>query len=348
MATLSQLFGTGNLIPIEVFAVGGGGGGSYITPGGSPPGRGNGGGAGMVLYSNTYAIVGKPYTITIGAGGAGGPAPVSGAGGPGLPGSDTSFGGTAIAYGGSGADILFGNNNVPTTLNFGSVGGGTGPIAFDAQYTIPDPTSPPFSPISTPITSYKSTFLGNSLGFTATPTGFVARNGWVTRSTTGAGPYTSGGGGAGSPGEFTVPGTPSSGNAIAGRGGYGISGSVVGLTTTYGGGGGAGVSVVFTGPGTFALGQAGRDGGGGGGYNFPTPALANRGGGGGGGGYFQQFSPTPFIQVVAGGSGGSGFLFIRYPTAYSAATVVGNAPTTAQPGYNVYAWTSGPGSITFN
>lgn len=50
----------------------------------------------------------------------------------------------------------------------------------------------------------------------------------------------------------------------------------------------------------------------------------------------------------SGSGGSSGVLFVRYPTDYAAATVVGNSPAPSQPGYYVYRWNSGPGSITFN
>ena len=145
-----------------------------------------------------------------------------------------------------------------------------------------------------------------------------------------------GAGGGGSVGR----GSPSS--LFGGNGGVGVYAGFIGLTTSYAGGGGGGAPA---GPGQPAA--VGLDGGGNGVGGSPpggsvagTAGAANRGSGGGGGGAGSAF------QV--GYAGGSGYLFIRYPTAFAAATVTGNAPVTAQPGYNVYGWTSGPGTITFN
>jgi hypothetical protein len=68
-------------------------------------------------------------------------------------------------------------------------------------------------------------------------------------------------------------------------------------------------------------------------------ATANTGNGGGAIG---PANPSPTAN------GGSGVFIIRWPTAYPAASSVsGNTPTPAQPGYHVYRWNSGPGSITF-
>lgn len=104
--------------------------------------------------------------------------------------------------------------------------------------------------------------------------------------------------------------------------------------------GGAGGGAAFPG---YVIGVPGTTfGSGGGGGVRPSTGgangTANTGNGGQGG----------VEGVVGGGSGGSGVLFIRFPTAFDAATVTGDAPVTPQPGYYVYQWTSGPGTITFN
>lgn len=69
-----------------------------------------------------------------------------------------------------------------------------------------------------------------------------------------------------------------------------------------------------------------------------TSACANYGAGGAG-----QYVVCGCPQAA----GGSGIVFVRYPTQYNAAaSVTGNTPTPAQPGYHVYRF-NGDGSITF-
>jgi len=161
-----------------------------------------------------------------------------------------------------------------------------------------------------------------------TTTGYTAVNDGAA-----ALPNQGGGGGGGS----LTAGNPPPGPGIGGAGGGGIPApsplNIISLAVGGGGGGGGGPVA----PG--AVGGAG--GAGGGGTGGPSPSkdgTANTGGGGGGGASAGQ----------QGGGGGSGLLVIRYPTGFAAATVTGNAPTPAQPGYNVYRWNSGPGTITFN
>lgn len=118
-----------------------------------------------------------------------------------------------------------------------------------------------------------------------------------------------------------TPGAASGGSALPTGG---IPGYMIGIPgTTFGSGGGGGSR----------FGPAGANG------------TANTGDGGGGGA--EQHPGGPPI-VYPAGTGGSGVLIIRFPTAFSAATVSGNAPVTPQPGYYVYRWTSGPGTIVFN
>ncbi len=360
---LSNLFGANKTIPIEVFAVGGGGGGAQYN---NLLGRGgSGGGAGMVIYNRMDVRIGTTYNIRIGAAGAGG-------GAAGSSGGNTSFG-DLTAYGGSGGDIIFNTGNVPSLMNFGSVGGGTGPTKvdkFSTTYVYNGPLGP---------SGYVNAVIGksdfhkdSSHSFDA-DRGLVGVNGWnysyngpvvyeFGHTSSGGvfsnadlpfSTYPSGGGGAGSAGQpnlgSSAPfgGSGAGGSDGSGAGGYGVYGSFIGLTTSYAGGGGAGNNNPSPTLGSYS-GALGRDGGGNGGAsNVSTPAgtgangQANRGGGGGGGSQTGGI-PNP------GGAGGSGFLFIRYPTAYAAATVTANAPVTAQPGYNVYGWTSGPATIVFN
>lgn len=261
-----------------------------------------GGGAGAAVYKmGVYVSTGVSYPITIGAGGAG--APVLPPPAPlGITGGTTSLGSLVVAGGGGGGNLSFSD---PLSISFGSLGG---------------QSSTPIGP-GTRISRFDSFGI-----YGANPGGLTSIN------------ASAGGGGALTQGT-NAPGVPS-GAPPGGDGGYGISGAIIGLTTTYAGGGAGGGFSPGLGP--IGVGGLAYDGGGSGGAYF-TPAgngSLNRGGGGGGG------SITPLGSVPAG-AGGSGFLFIRYPTAYAAASSVsGNTATTAQPGYNVYMW-NGSGSITF-
>jgi hypothetical protein len=277
MSVLSQFFGGGDQIPIEVWAVGGGGAG-----GGGGAIGGGGGGAGQVLYARTLVPKKIAFTITIGGGGAAG-TPV---GASGLPGNSSIFS-NMVAYGGIGGR---GDNPAALSeLSFGSGGGGGG----TAQ--------------ATNNTITQSTF---------TSDGYVLANSGSFGNPTQGG----GGGGALKVGNLSP-------------GGDGVPSSLFGISLAVAGGGAGGTA----GP------PASGGIGGGGSSNSPTApknGTANTGGGGAGG-------PT-LATPVAGGTGGSGIVVIRYPTGFAAATVTGNAPTPAQPGYNVYRWDSGPATITFN
>jgi hypothetical protein len=115
-------------------------------------------------------------------------------------------------------------------------------------------------------------------------------------------------------------------------GGDGIPAEVIGISTIVVGGGGGAKAPGPTGPTAPVNGGGGGDGN----SNPAGNGIVNTGGGGGGG------------ENNAAGTGGSGVLFVRYPTAYAAATVTGNTTAPSQPGYYVYRWNSGPGSIIFN
>jgi hypothetical protein len=329
MSTLSQFFGRGGdkLVPVEIFAVGGGGGGAggFSSPGAG----GGGGGAGLVIYDNKYFVVGKTYNISIGAGGASG-----GVGGnAGNNGSSTTIDGIGLsAYGGGGAFQPYANANYIGSSGLILTSGldlATSPTTFVRQYNLGNVTY---------------AFASDYAILTSAP------------NTT---PRSGGGAFSMSPGNTVlVPSFPYPIQVSrASRGGGGIDGRLIGYgSATFAGGGGSGGTV--TPPSAVYLGGFGSDGGGNGGdaaytrftpptTRFSTPgtnASANTGGGGGGGGA----GSGPGTQGSPGGSGGSGVLFIRYPTAFTAATVTGNAPTPAQSGYHVYRWNSGPGTISFN
>lgn len=325
MSVLSQFFGGSKLIPIEIFAVGGGGGGNAANPSG--PFGGGGGGAGLVIYkSSHYAVAGISYPISIGAGGAAG----SGTPAAAPNGGDTIFGGIVVAYGGGGGSgglpPIYTVTN-PTGNVYNSINNNQGSLGGSVVTTTNEPLFTPF---------YNPSFV--------TEGGFACRNiGGTSPPNPSPGITPSGGGGGGASSRGGAAGGSPPASFVGGIGGSGIWATFIGLTTSYAGGGGGGGA----GPG----GQqgVGVDGGGTGGGFWPTigavsaatAGAANKGGGGGGG----SGGGTGF---PAGAAGGSGYLFIRYPTAFAAATVTGNAPVTAQPGYNVYGWTSGPGTITFS
>ncbi len=115
---------------------------------------------------------------------------------------------------------------------------------------------------------------------------------------------------------FSAPGSGTSG-------GGGFTGVVIGVPGTFGGGGGPGVRPSVPAPTPSGTGQGGQG--------------ARRGGPG-----------APLPGYYPEGAGGSGTIIIRFPTAFDAATVTGDTPVTPQPGYYVYQWNSGPGTIVFN
>lgn len=144
-----------------------------------------------------------------------------------------------------------------------------------------------------------------------------------------------GGGGAGAVGGLATV-TP----MVAGNGGIGKSTSIAGTATYFAGGGGGG---------SWGTGTAGTGGtGGGGNGSASTTGFAgtiNTGGGGGGG---AQVNST----MYGGGAGGSGVVILAYPVIYPAITTIGAGlvyalDTTSRPGYYVYKFTSGTGTITW-
>jgi hypothetical protein len=147
----------------------------------------------------------------------------------------------------------------------------------------------------------------------------------------GAGATTFHGGGGGGAG-----GAGAAGSSAAGAGGVGAQSSITGIATFYAGGGGGGSG---SGGGT-----AGNGGGGAGGAGDPSngsAGTANTGGGGGGarGG------------TGVGGAGGSGVVIIAYPTSFrplkASLGLVYTIDTVTRPGYRVYRFTSGTGSISW-
>jgi hypothetical protein len=135
-----------------------------------------------------------------------------------------------------------------------------------------------------------------------------------------------GGGGAGGAAANVTGGSPT-------NGGIGLQYNITGSSLYYAGGGGGG---------SFCAGSAvgGLGGGGNGSANGAnaTNGTANTGGGGGGNGGSNN-----------GGSGGSGVVIIAYQGSTLSnidANLVYTLDTTSRPGFNIYKFTSGSGSIT--
>jgi len=234
-------------LTVRYLVVGGGGGGGSDM--------GGGGGAGGYLAATNYTLPAGTYTITVGSGGAGGPAGTAQiAGAKGTDSSITGTGVNIVALGGGGGGSSYYGGNGPSTS--GGSGGGGG-----ANY-------------------------GGSLG--------TAGQGNSGASSIGA-YYPGGGGGAGAAGVTNpATGGIGISNDILGTsyfwaGGGGGSGyTVIGGDGGAGGGGGGAVGVTVGGSG---LNQGAPGGGGSTVSQANAPggdAGANTGGGGGGGSHYNS------------------------------------------------------------
>ena len=230
---------------------GGGGGGSAGNPGYYETGAGGGAGG---FRTGSLPVIPGSYSVTIGAGGAGGASPVNTS--KGNPGADSIFSTiTSTGGGGGGGGYAPSPSGGGGGLPGGSGGGraGQSPPASAGTGNSP-PTSPP---------------QGNPGG-----TSGIGGN-----ENNGAG----GGGGAGG------AGSPNPGTTTGGNGGPGASSSISGASITYaGGGGGSGGTPGSGGPGGGGPGvhngtgiSGGVGSGGGGGGNSGTPAAPGGQGGSG-------------------------------------------------------------------
>ena len=272
-----------NTIDYLVVAGGGGGGSSTNTPQGA-----SGGGGGGFRVSNGYCspaplmsplavpaalpVTATGYPVTIGAGGAGGPAA-----NPGVKGSDSVFTGSSTITS-TGGGFGSGDQDQPSAPGNGGPGGsgGGGHQVSPGGNTTGAGNTPPVSPPQ-----------GNPGGPGSSPSG-------------------EGGGGAGEAGIASgycgVPTNAGKGGAgsfviQAGFGGCnGTTGPVSNTRYFAGGGGGA------NSPARSPAGAGGTGGAGGGGAGTPgsQDGTANTGGGGGGG------------VPGTGQAGGSGIVIIRY------------------------------------
>jgi hypothetical protein len=123
-----------------------------------------------------------------------------------------------------------------------------------------------------------------------------------------------------------------------GNGGPGRQSSITGVATYYAGGGGGGGH----GPTDKAGGIGGLGGGGKGRVAASGDNATGHGSGGGGAGYPGN---------VAGGAGSGGLVVLAYPSTRPSLTVSGGLTytldTITRPGYNVYKFTAGSGTVTF-
>ena len=274
--------GVGVSSEIQVLIVAGGGGGGSDM--------GGGGGGGGVIYNPTVYLQASstPYSIVVGAGGAGTP---NGTNNPrGSSGSNSTFNGLVAIGGGGGASTH--NSNLSPAGNGGSGGGASGG--------------------GTPANGN-----GGAPGFGTTGQGNNGADGKGTW-------WPGGGGGAGGPG-LSQPATGGPGiqyPAISpyywagGGGGSGFSGD--GGNGGIGGGGGGAYS--------YTQGGVGLNNGTGGQYGNNTPggnAGANTGGGGGGGAYHNSNN-----KGGNGGSGIVIIKYQGYPRAEGGVISIANGYTT--------------------
>lgn len=288
---------------IEVLVVAGGGGGGMDMGGG-------GGGGGVISNTTVSVTAGTPITVTVGAGGYGGPA---GSGGYRTDGAGPQPGGHQFTV-----SATNGSNSVFGSLT--AVGGGYGGSSYFGY---------------TPNNGYGNSG-GSGGGASGYSDGNTGREGSGTAGQGNAGGgstgqyYSGGGGGAAAAG--SNGGTP--------NGGAGVLNYILDIPLYWGGGGGGA---------SYSSGQGGNGGigGGGGGANGTTTGGAgyNNGspGGGGGGG---QWAQTPggnggqftgggggggshYNATNKGGEGGSGIVIVRYLSSLGSST--GGSPIGQSP-----------------
>ena len=238
----SQLtFTTGGNIEVLVVAGGGGGGSSDQNC------AFGAGGAGGLIYRNSFAVAAGPVTVTVGSGGSGGAY---------LPASPDRSGSN-------------GQNSIFDTLT--AIGGGGGNGGLADQRPGKNGGSGGGAEHGTAVANYTG---GAALQPTSASGGYGNAGGNAYPSSTGS-PAWGGGGGGGAGGAGTT-GTAT----VGGTGGAGLLYAISGTSLSYAGGGGGGVCSVGQ---TFGVGKDGGGNGGAGGSG--SNAAANTGGGGGGGGY---------------------------------------------------------------
>jgi|GEM_PF-1757711 len=271
--TIHTFLSSGNLTVysgskyLEVMTIGGGGGGGSDM--------GGGGGAGGYIYYSSYPLVANNYRVTIGTGGAGGPAGINQL--RGANGLDSVFN-DIFAFGGGG-----GGSEYSTNTNIAASGGSGGGAASSSNLYGNDGTSGQGNNGGDSGGSYYPGGGGGAGGAGGNSPG----NGGVgiQNDIMGTNYYWAGGGGG------------AGYSNIAGNGGLGGGGGGAPKVSGGGLGGGSALNSGSDGAVGTLLSQTNVPGG---------NAGANTGGGGGGGSHYNSNN--------YGGTGGSGIVVISYPT----------------------------------
>jgi hypothetical protein len=274
----------------------GAGGFRFASPSLGPvtyPAKPLAGPAGLAVPANTYPI-------TVGAGGAGGPAPTSPADAESIGGNGNPSTFSTITSTGGGAGGNYGGPSPKPSTRHGQPGGSGGGIG--------GPGAPSISPAPSGFGAGNTPPVSPSQG---NPGGVISD--YPTNPTPG-----NDNSGAGAGGGALAAGGNGSGCSGGGAGGvgaglptaFGANGQPCGSFRYYAGGGGGGTYNPSPGPSAGGAGGLGGGGAGKGGADSPnvgTNATANTGGGGGAPG--TACSPT---SPKVGGAGGSGIVVIRY------------------------------------
>ena len=267
-----------NCSAIEILLVGGGGGGGSARCNTGNKNGGGGGAGGQVRKQSLVVTPGTTYTVTIGAGGAGGTSA-----GAGAKGSDSTFGALLTAMGGSpggGSSDVTPGTYANTTINSGwNVGGPS--AGNDQLYLLTNAAGGSGGPAT-----LQGSFAASSYNMYLSPGATGVLNGYQS---------------IGMGGTFYSQQTMVlyGGAAVDGLYGGGGCGPWQGNTTSHG----VGYKNVFPGP----------NAGSGGNYSTSgvtttgTAGTANFGGGGGGAAVFQAVATT-----ADGGAGGSGYCLVTY------------------------------------
>ena len=283
-------------------------------------------------------VVVSEYLVVAGGGGGGG----QGGGGGGAGGMLTGT-----------SQELFTNKTYSIRIGGGGAGG-----PGNLQQGTPGTPSYILDAPSVPLSTLNITSVGGGGGgaWPNVPTGdglTGGSGGGSGKDRTGV-PVAAGTPGQGNPGGVAVTGSAAGGSGGGGRGSAGVNGSapeiggaggngansaITGANVTYAGGGGGGVNSSTT----SSEGAAGPGGGGRGGRNnqVNTAGTTNRGGGGGG---------AALSTYTSGLAGGSGIIVIAYPNTYPTLKIIDEGltyslSTASRPGYYVYTFTAGIGTI---
>lgn len=263
----------------DILVVAGGGGTSWLLSAG--------GGAGGVSAFASQSLTAQPYTITVGAGGAG---LASASIGRGSDGSNSQFGSLTAAVGGGAAGYYTADYANGANGNPGGAGGGGGTQGNHGGGGGSGGSG----------TSNQGFAGGNGAGGSYIDGGGGGGGGAGAAGSNGTAGGDGGAGGVGATYNTSIGGTAGPYAFIDAMGAATSTGELVSGHYYYAGGGGGGTQR--------GNGGAGGYGGGGAGSNSsttPTNGLVNTGGGGGG----QRSNNLPAQN------GGSGIVIVRYPKA---------------------------------